>query len=304
MQYSQSLTRVASGTKQFSRFWISEKVFPQLRTFSNKPIRIEGKIQSPITSSGRTFDSATFFFEADGLKSLIGRNLFHQLGLAVTQSTSLKGNLVNNISSSSEFKEQISKIFPELLSRIGRSKNHIAKSKCHKKLQPSHQKVRRIPINLQDKVNIELKKLVGLTDMPAEIRKAMDYTLIGLKNTYCFLDDILVVNKGSLEEHERYVMSCLRRLDDENLRISLPKCHFAKLEIDWLGYHIPLRPLLKKTSKFIWTEAYENCFKEIKNRISNATENSHYNPQLETRVNYDASRSGLGAALEQLTVGG
>ena len=26
----------------------------------------------------------------------------------------------------------------------------------------------------------------GLTDMPAEFQKAMDYTLIGLKNTYCF----------------------------------------------------------------------------------------------------------------------
>ena len=74
----------------------------------------------------------------------------------------------------------------------------------------------------------------GLTDMPAEFQKAMDYTLIGLKNTYWFLDDILIVNKGSLEEHKCYVMSCLKRLDDENLRINLPKCHFRKLEIDWL----------------------------------------------------------------------
>ena len=46
----------------------------------------------------------------------------------------------------------------------------------------------------------------------------------------------------------------------------------------------------------------KNCFIEIKNRIANATENSHYNPQLETRVNCDASRSGH--ALEQLTVDG
>ena len=26
----------------------------------------------------------------------------------------------------------------------------------------------------------------GLTDMPAEFQKAIDYTLIGLQNTYCF----------------------------------------------------------------------------------------------------------------------
>ena len=128
MQYSQSVTRVASGRKQFLRF-LDQRKGPQLRTFSNEPIHIEGKIQSPITSNGWTFDSATFTFVADGLKSLIGRDLFDQLGLAVTQFTSLKGNLVNNISSASEFKKQIAKVFPELISRIGRCKNHVAKSK-------------------------------------------------------------------------------------------------------------------------------------------------------------------------------
>ena len=189
--------------------------------------------------------------------------------------------------------------------------------------------------------------------MPAEFQKAMDYTLIGLENTYCFLNDILIVSKGSLNDNKNYVMKCLQRLDDENLRINLPKCHFGKLEIDWLGYHIsqegnspleskiaailaleapktlkklqsflgsvhyigkfipnlaqishPLRPLLRKSSKFIWTTEHENCFQEIKTRIANATANSHYNAQLETRVKCDASRSGLGAALEQLTVDG
>ena len=193
----------------------------------------------------------------------------------------------------------------------------------------------------------------GLTDMPAEFQKALDYTLIGLQNTYCFLDDILIVSKGSLTEHKSYVMKCLQQLEDENLRINLPKCHFGKLEIDWLGYHIsqsgispleskraailaleapktlkklrsflgsvhyigkfmpnlaqishPLRPLLKKSSKFLWTTEHENCFIEIKNCIAKATSNSHYNPQLETRVKCDASRTGLGAALEQLTVDG
>ena len=141
-------------------FWIHEKASPQLRTFSNEPIHIEGKIQSPITSNGWTFDSATFTIVADGLKSLIGRDLFDQLGLAVTQSSSPKGKLVNNISSSSEFKEQIAKTFPNLVSCIERPKNQVAKSNFHKDFRPRHQKGRRIPINLQDKVNNELKKML------------------------------------------------------------------------------------------------------------------------------------------------
>ena len=300
-------------------FWINETTPPQLRTFSNEPIAVEGKIQAPITSKGWACDSATFTVVADGLKSLIGLDLFAQLGLALTQSTFLKGNRVNNIASP-EFKEQIAKTFPGLVSRIGRSKSHVAKSKCHKDFQPRHQKGRRIPIGLQEKVNAELRKLLaekhiiklsscpdeyfippivvrvkkhqtiklaldskvlnktihknkyqmpnidtliesisqqvsapapqnttyfstidlryaysqlnldantanhcnfniisgdmtgtyrfqtrfyGFTDMPAEFQKAMDYTLIGLQNTYCFLDDILIVSKGSLTEQIR-----------------------------------------------------------------------------------------------------
>ena len=63
----------------------------------------------------------------------------------------------------------------------------------------------------------------------------------------------------------------------------------------------PFRPLLKK---FIWIDVHENCFTEIKDRIANAIENNHYNPQMETRVKCNASRCGLVAALEQLTVDG
>ena len=33
----------------------------------------------------------------------------------------------------------------------------------------------------------------GLNDMPVEFQKALDTTLIGTTNTYCFLNDILIV---------------------------------------------------------------------------------------------------------------
>ena len=360
--------------KSLRAFWMSEKVSPQLRTFSNEPIQVEGKIQSPITSKGWSCDSSIFTVVAHGIKSLSGCDLLNQLGLAVTQSTSQKGIRDNNISCP-EFQEQIAKTYPELISRNGRSKNHIAKPKFRKDFQPRHQKGGRIPIHLHEKINIELKKLLdgkhiikisscpdkyflspivvtikknqtielaldskvlnkaihknkyqmpnidtliesisqqisapasqnttyfstidlkyaynqsnldantanhcnfniisgdmtglyrfktgfyGLTDMPAEFQKAMDYTLIGLKHTYCFLDDILIVSKRSLEEHKSYVMKCLKRLDDENRRINLPKCHFGKLEIDWLGYHISqlgISHLESKTAAILTLEA-------------------------------------------------
>ena len=41
----------------------------------------------------------------------------------------------------------------------------------------------------------------GLTDMPKEIQKIMDNTLQGLSGAFFFLDDILIVSKGSVVEH-------------------------------------------------------------------------------------------------------
>ena len=140
--------------------WIHEKVSPQLRSFSIEPIHVDGKINSPVTSSGWTLNSATFNVVANSLKSLIGRDLFDQLGVAVTHSSSSQGNQVNSISSSSEFKEQNAKTFPNLISRIARSKNHVAISNFHEYFQPRLQKGRITPIDFQDKLNKELKKLL------------------------------------------------------------------------------------------------------------------------------------------------
>ena len=78
----------------------------------------------------------------------------------------------------------------------------------------------------------------GLTDVPAEFQKAMYYTLIGIKNTFCFLDDLLIVSKGSEDDHLQLVLDGLKKLDADNLRINLPKCHFAKQKNSWLGYII------------------------------------------------------------------
>ena len=145
----------------------------------------------------------------------------------------------------------------------------------------------------------------------------------------------------------------MQKLDADNLRINLSKCHFAKHQINWLGFTFlqngvkpiesktaaiaeykapkalkqlrsflgsvhplskffpilakichPLRPLLKKSEKFIWSDIHQKHFEYNKTVIANATENTHFNPTLETRIKCDASRQGSGAALEQLDYDG
>ena len=48
--------------------------------------------------------------------------------------------------------------------------------------------------NQQEPVNLNMNSMVLL---PAEFRKTMDYTLIGLQNTFCFLDDIIIDSTGA-----------------------------------------------------------------------------------------------------------
>ena len=74
--------------------------------------------------------------------------------------------------------------------------------------------------------------------MPAGVQKAMDYTLVGLQNTYCFLDDIIIVSMRSESDHMTYVTKCLKKLDD-HLRINLQKCFFLqKQKLNGLGTNL------------------------------------------------------------------
>ena len=61
----------------------------------------------------------------------------------------------------------------------------------------------------------------GLTDMPTEFQKAMDRTLNGLRNTFCYLDDVLIVSIGSAEEHNKLVHEAAQRLYDEVFSLKL-----------------------------------------------------------------------------------
>ena len=78
--------------------------------------------------------------------------------------------------------------------------------------------------------------------------------------------------------------------------------HLGKFILNLSQLCFPLRPLLKKNTKFIWTDEHEKQFKLIKEKVAETTENKHFNPDLETRIKCDASRKGL--SLEQRTPNG
>ena len=78
--------------------------------------------------------------------------------------------------------------------------------------------------------------LYGLTDMLAAFQNVMIYTLVRLDNTHCFLDEIIFASRGSKEDDLKLFYNCLKKKDEDSLRVNLPKNQFAKTEIVWLGY--------------------------------------------------------------------
>ena len=60
----------------------------------------------------------------------------------------------------------------------------------------------------------------GLTDMPATFQKTINKTLHDINSKFTYLDDILILTKGTLDEHKKELDKILHRLNAENLAIS------------------------------------------------------------------------------------
>ena len=85
--------------------------------------------------------------------------------------------------------------------------------------------------------------------MPTEFQKAMDCTLQGLEGVICYLDDILVVPKGDVQEHNSLVEKVMQRLDTEGWALKFSKCEFSVNQLTWLGYVINENGYSPKFSK-------------------------------------------------------
>ena len=118
--------------------------------------------------------------------------------------------------------------------------------------------------------------------MPAEFQKAIDKTLYNLTNTFSFLDDIIIVTGGGIQNHEEKLFKCLDRLNEENLAINLNKCHFAKNKITWLGYEIDkkgIKPIVSKTQAILNLKS-PTSHKQLKSFLGSVHHLTKFTPNL------------------------
>ena len=66
----------------------------------------------------------------------------------------------------------------------------------------------------------------------------MDNLLEKFSEVFVFIDDILIVTKGTKEEHLAKVREILETINQENSLLKATKCKIAKDEIEWLGFKL------------------------------------------------------------------
>jgi hypothetical protein len=90
----------------------------------------------------------------------------------------------------------------------------------------------------------------GLTNAPATFQAAMNdifRPLLG-KCVVVYIDDILVFSKTH-EEHAKHLRQVMQILQNQDFRVKLSKCEFAKSEVKFLGHVVGADGIKVDTSK-------------------------------------------------------
>ena len=80
------------------------------------------------------------------------------------------------------------------------------------------------------------KRFCGLADIPTLFQEKIDRTL-GYSSP-AWLDDIIIVTRGSTREHEKKLFDILNKLEKAGYRARKRKSEFFMNRIKWLGHEI------------------------------------------------------------------
>ena len=118
--------------------------------------------------------------------------------------------------------------------------------------------------------------------MPTEFQKVMDNLLARFREIFVFIDDILIVTKGTKKEHLDKVREILKSLDAAKLQLKAGKCNFAKIEIEWLGYKLTSQGFSPINSKVqgITVKLRPTCLKELKSSLGAVNQFNNFSPDL------------------------
>ena len=117
----------------------------------------------------------------------------------------------------------------------------------HIELSPSSKKLCTIVLPFG---KYEMQRLpMGLSNSPDIFQEKMSTLMADLEYVRAYIDDLLVLTSGSLEDHLDKLDTVLGRLEEAGLKVNAKKSFFAKPELEYLGYWITregIMPIAKK----------------------------------------------------------
>ena len=231
----------------------------QLESFSNELNQKLGILQTSVRSNNWCSNPIEIQVVADGHLSLLGRDFFSALGLSIQQSNNPR--TVNQVEHENcPIKKQTATDFPDLISRIDKSKLHTVRSKLHKKYTPTRQKRRRVPINLLDIVSDELKissnqshieKLQECSDpdfiSPIFITVKKDKS-VKLAIDSKVLNKAIHKNKYQMPNIDSLIDSISQHINDSNLGENI---YFSMIYLQYAYNQLNLQPETARHCNFI-----------------------------------------------------
>ena len=93
-----------------------------------------------------------------------------------------------------------------------------------------------------------LRLPMGLCNSPDIFHKKMGELMAGLDFARAYLDGLLIISRGSFDEHLEQLEQSLTRLAEAGLKINASKSSLCRTELEYLGYWITrkgIRPIAK-----------------------------------------------------------
>jgi len=102
----------------------------------------------------------------------------------------------------------------------------------------------------------EYQKLpMGLCNSPDIFQEKMNDLFAGLDYVRAYIDDLLIISNGTLEDHLQKISKALKILQKAGFKINAEKSLFAKGELDYLGFKITREGIMPLPDK---VEAIKN----------------------------------------------
>ena len=79
---------------------------------------------------------------------------------------------------------------------------------------------------------------MGLCNSPDIFQEKMNKLFEGLDFVRAYIDDLLVISKGTFESHLEELEEVFKCLREAGLKVTAKKSFFARSELEYLGYWI------------------------------------------------------------------